>query len=194
MLRCCCKLAGSPALSQPGLSPPQNSEALRLRPSGSVQRQTRCWREMDSPCMGLFLSKPRLRPGHPAAALHATICGHRTLGGGRSGSRRCFDDEAIDRISPLLDRRPQNPGSPDRGFFIGNRDSGSSATAAPSTPAFPPFAPLNWNPRPRRVLDCSGSPAVVHRGLVADQPARPAGSRESAPLLICSPSSLWSAD
>ena len=55
--------------------------------------------------------------GRPTETARATFFGHRTPGGGRSGWRRCFHHDTIDRISPCSIVDPKNPGSPSRGFF-----------------------------------------------------------------------------
>jgi hypothetical protein len=65
------------------------------------------------------------RPGCGLASDRATFFGHRTPGGGRSGSRRCFHHETIDRIPPARSSTPKTPVPPAGVSFIANRDSGS---------------------------------------------------------------------
>src|SRR5436190_22656174 len=79
----------------------------------------------------MFLKlEPWPRPGHPAPTPDASICGHRTPGGGRSGSRRCFlgrDDRShfpLARSSIF-----ENPGSPAGVFSLPERLSVSDGEA-----------------------------------------------------------------
>ena len=81
----------------------------------------------------------------------------------------CYD-EAIDRMSPLLDRRPPKPRFPNRVLFTWNRGSGSIRRGcALDTGRCRDMR--RRNPRSGRILYCSCAAAAVHRGPVADQHA-----------------------
>ena len=63
--------------------------------------------------------------GLPTETARATFFGHRTPGGGRSGSRRCFHHETIDSIPPARSSTPKPRLPPAGVFFVANRDSGA---------------------------------------------------------------------